>query len=119
MDRHQWTEEDELVTWRRWVGWKHNLDDAEVLAFHLRDATRDPHWRPAPALPPRPRARHVAPASDDEEPSPAPNVRSVTVYVIPRQRRRPTRLQVLVLGGLGVAVVTVGYYAVRSLMGAS
>ena len=102
MDRHLWTEADERLTWRRWVGWKHDLDDAEVLAFHLRDATRDPHWRPAP-LPPRPRARHVAPRADDEEPSP---VRSVTVYVIPKSTHRLRRWVVvaLVAGSIYVLV---------------
>jgi hypothetical protein len=57
----------------------------------------------------------VARSEDDEEPSPV----TVRVYLVSRQRRRPTTLQIAVLGGLGLAVVTVGIFAVRSLMGAS
>jgi hypothetical protein len=117
-ERHTWTDDDARTTWRRWVGWRHNLDDAEILPFHLRDATRDPHWRPAPrTLPTRTPGKHAAPEPEDEEPSPETITVSVVFYE--RQRRRPTTLQVAVLGGLGLVAVTVGIIAVRSLMGAS
>ena len=113
MDRQSWTKEDERITWRRWAGWKHNLDDPEVLPFHLRDASRD---QPQPVAPYFERARaakHRAPAADDEEPSP---VRSVTVYVVPKSTRRLRGWAVVVLvAGAMYVVVTV----IRSMMGAT
>ena len=108
-ERQTWTDDDQRIAHREgaaWYLWREILQPA-------RYREHSPYI-PTP-LPPRPRARHVAPAADDEEPSPAPNVRSVTVYVVQRQRRRPTTRQVVAL----VAVVTVGIIAVRSLMGAS
>ena len=87
-----------------------------MLPFHLRDATRD-HWKPQTMPLPRRTPKHAAPDPDDEEPS----AEGITVSVVfyERQRRRPTGLQVAVLGGLGLAVMAVGIIAVRSLMGAS
>jgi hypothetical protein len=98
MDRHLWTEADEYTTWRKWAGWKHDLDDVEVLPFHLRDASRD-HWRNPSA--PRRKGKHAA---SDEEGSRV-LVRVDVVKVV----------QVLAVAGL----VIVGVRAVRSLMGAS
>jgi hypothetical protein len=115
-ERQTWTDDDARTTWRRWVGWRHNLDDVEILPFHLRDATRDPHWRPAPrTIPTRTPGKHAAPEPEDEEPSPEITV-SVVFYE--RQRRRPTTLHLAFIGA-GVVAVTVGVLAVRSLMGAS
>jgi hypothetical protein len=111
MDRQSWTEEDQRIAHREgaaWYLWREILQPARY-----REHT--PQVRPSHMA--QARGKHVAPDPDDEEPS--QEGVTVSVVYITRQRRRPTTLQVLVLGGMGVAVVTVGYLAVRSLMGAS
>jgi len=108
MDRQSWTEADQA--------WAHREHYAERMGWF--EIIRPARYReqspslPAP-LPPRPRARHVAPNPDDEEPSP---VRSVTVYVIPKSTRRLRGWVVVVLvAGAMYVVVTV----IRSMMGAT
>jgi hypothetical protein len=113
MDRHLWTDLDVKAARRLWAVTTHNLDDPEVLPHHLRELSGEQRISKLPRRTPK----HAAPDPDDEEPS--QEGVTVSVVYITRQRRRPTTLQVLVLGGMGVAVVTVGYLAVRSLMGAS
>ena len=108
--RQTWTDDDQRIAHREgaaWYLWREILQPA-------RYREHSPYI-PTP-LPPRPRARHVAPAADDEEPSPAPNVRSVTVYVVPRSSRRLRAWAVVVLvAGAMYVVVTV----IRSMMGAT
>jgi hypothetical protein len=84
-----WTAADEHTSWRKWAGWKHNLDDPVVLPFHLRELSA---------------ADREHAASDDEEGSRV-LLRVNVVRVV----------QVIAVAGL----VIVGVRAVRSLMGAS
>lgn len=98
MSRLQWTDTDTNRAHRLWAVVTFGLDEPEILPAHLRDATRDPHWRPS-TLPRRP-GKHVAP--DDEEPSPASSTPAATVFVV-YQQQRPR-----VLRGVLVAALVLG-----------
>ena len=103
MERLTWTDTDVRAARRLWAVTTYALEEPEVLPLYLRDASRDPHWRPR-ALPRRV-PKHLAPEPDDEEPSPVATI------------RRATTLQRVVVLGIAAGVLLIGFAAFRGLTG--
>lgn len=95
LDRRFWNEDDERITYRRYIGEKYALDDPEILPHHLRELSAAARRQPSP----RRKGKHSA--SDDQEGSRVLDPRVVKV------------VQIVAVAGL----VIVGVRAVRGMLG--